>query len=74
MFDFVHISDLTGDASREDEGDMKAVVIRQHGKVELMDVKKPQVRDGYVRVKTIAAAVSSSMTSQNHLYLPTNIV
>lgn len=40
---------------------MKAIVIKEIGKVELVDVKKPRIKDNYVRVKTTAVALNWSM-------------
>lgn len=59
MFDFVHISELTGEL---DEGsrNMKAIVVKGAGKAELLEVGKPRMRNDYILVKTVALAVNQS--------------
>ena len=57
----MHISDFTGEYEEEEQGFMKAIVIKEIGKVELVDVKKPRIKDNYVRVKTAAVALNWSM-------------
>jgi len=62
MFEFMHISELTG-GLQEEKGSMKAIVIKNFGEVELVEVKKPRIMDGYIRVKVAAVALSLSMIS-----------
>ena len=61
MFDFVPISELTGGSGKEN-GDIRAVVLRGVGKAQLSEIKKQPMRNDYIRVKTVAVAVSSGIT------------
>jgi len=40
---------------------MKAVIIKEAGKVELVDIKEQSMRPDYFKIKTVAVAVNPSM-------------
>lgn len=72
MFEFVHISELTG--INRMSGIMNAVVVKGNERAELAEVTVPLLRSEYIQVKTVAIAVHSGKSNRINSKYNTDIL